>query len=151
MWTCTLLFSYLTDMLKTPPCQHRAWHMQPSIISAIGIGPFIQGRDEHSKCCKTPAAVVISLNEFSHPGGRLCAVVGLTGKGMVSKEANWEVSDRLTPVNRVVGAGADLLACLVWHHVVLMGSAGAWLELIGSDLAKYALRKDQKDHLFIQL
>jgi len=55
MWTCTPLFSYLTDMLKTPPCQCWAWHMQPSIISVIGTGPFMHGRDDHSKCCKNPS------------------------------------------------------------------------------------------------
>lgn len=141
MWTCTLLFCYLTDMLKTPPCQRWAWHVQPGIISAIGIGPFIQGRDEHSKCCKTQAAVVITLNEFSHLGGRMCAVVGGTGivKPMVSSKANWRLSDRLTPVSRMEGAGADLLACLTWQLMELMESAGAWLELIGPDVAKYEL------------
>ncbi len=89
--------------------------MQPGIISVIGISPFIQGRDEHSKGCKTQAAVVITLNEFSPLGGRLCAVVGLAGnvRPMVSGEANWRLSDRLTPVSRMVGAGADLLACLI--------------------------------------
>lgn len=83
----------------------------------IGIGPFIQGRDEHSKCCKTRATVVITLNEFSLLDGGLCAAVavGLTGnvKPMVSSKANWRLSDRLTPVNRMVGAGADLLARLI--------------------------------------
>ncbi len=89
--------------------------MQPCIISVIGIGPFSQGRDEHGKRCKQRATVVITLNEFSPLGGRLWAAVGLTGnvKPMVSSEANWKLSDRLTPVNRMVGAGADLLACLI--------------------------------------
>lgn len=152
MWTCTLLFSYLADMLKTPPCQCWAWHVQPCIISVIGIGPFIQGRDEHGKCCKNRAAVVITPNEFSPLGGRLRAEVGLTGnvKPMVSSEANWRLSDRLTPVNRMVGAGADLLACLIWQLMVLMASGGAWLELIGPDVAKYAL-ESLRIYLFIPL
>lgn len=61
------------------------------------------------------ATVVITLNEFSILRGRQCAVVGLPGnvKPMVNSKANWRLSDRLTPVNRMVGAGADLLACLI--------------------------------------
>lgn len=145
MWTCTLLISYLTDMLKTPPCQSWAWHVQPCIISVIGIGPFIQGRDEHGKCCKKKIrAPFRHHSKWVFPfleGKGLCAVVGLTGnvKPMVSGEANWRVSDRLTPVNRMVGAGADLLACLIWQLMMLMESVGPWLELIGTDVAKYAL------------
>lgn len=61
------------------------------------------------------AAVVITLNEFSLLGDCQCAVVGLTGnvKPMVCNKANSRLSDRLTPVNRMVGAGADLLVCLI--------------------------------------
>lgn len=68
-----------------------------------------------ANAAKPRAAVVITLNEFSLLGGRLCAVVGLTGnvKPVVSSKANGSLSDRLTPVNRMVGAGADLLACLI--------------------------------------
>lgn len=143
MWTCTLLFSYLADMLRTPPCQRRAWHVQPCIISVIGIGPFYsrtwrtwQTLQEKKK--KKQAAIVIAPNEF-FPSRRKAACVGLTGKPIVSKRSQLETADRLTPVNRMVGAGADLLACLIWQLMVLMESVGAWLELIGPDGAKYAL------------
>lgn len=73
-------------------------------------------------------------------GGRLrvLRLVWLESRRWVS-EANWRRSDRLTPVNHMVGAGADLLACLIWQLMVLMESVGAWLELIGPDGAKYAL------------
>lgn len=102
MWTCTLLFSYLADMLRTPPCQRRAWHVQPCIISVIGIGPFysrtwrtwqtLQGKKKKKK-----AAIVIAPNEF-FPSRRKAACVGLTGKPMVSKrsqlETEWQVNTR---------------------------------------------------------
>lgn len=143
MWTCTLLFSYLADMLRTPPCQRRAWHVQPCIISVIGIGPFysrtwrtwqtLQGKKKKNK----PPSSSLQMSFFLL-GGRLRVLVWLESRWWVS-EANWRRSDRLTPVNRMVGAGADLLACLIWQLMVLMESVGAWLELIGPDGAKYAL------------
>lgn len=56
----------------------------------IGIGPFIHGRDEHSKCRKTLAAVVITLNEVCLLGEKLRVQVGLTGnvKPVASNEVN---------------------------------------------------------------